>query len=40
MAILSSIIKATLHNKQPPAFATLVIETKAMTQQPYSDCWA
>ena len=26
------------HNKQPPAFATLVIETKAMTQQPYSDC--
>ena len=28
------------HNKQPLVFATLVIETKAMTQQPYSDWWA
>ena len=25
---------------KPPIFATLVIDTKAMTQQPYSDFWA
>ena len=28
------------HNIKPPIFATSVMATKAMTQQPYSDCWA
>ena len=27
------------HNTKPPIFAALVMVTKAMTQQPYSDCW-